>query len=48
MVLFLEERETKHRPKGESSRPYLSVPLSPGVENICIFSKVTTGKLLDR
>lgn len=32
----------------ESSHSYLSVPLSPGVENICIFSTATIGKLLDR
>lgn len=28
--------------------PYLSVPLSPGVDNTCIFSKATTGELLSR
>ena len=33
--------------KGESHCPYLPVPLSPGVENPCIFSKATSGKLQD-
>lgn len=32
----------------ERSHPYQSVPLSPGVENICIFSTAATGKLRDR
>ena len=35
----------KRRPGQEKQSPYLSVPLSPGLENTCIFSKATMGKL---